>query len=350
MPTVQKTIVMIHPGGLGDVLLAVPAMVRLRTRFPGHRLLLCAEDQIARLLLACSIIDAWISVQGRDCADLFAGTESVMGRPQTWLEDCDLAIGWMQDPDGKLSETLKAVGVREVIVRSPFSMSIRATHQRDRFLETINEEPSDDEGDALFTVAESILHLGRACLEAGGISTGQLLAVIHPGSGSAHKCVASETLATVINALQISGAVPVVLQGPADQDPVERLLQSCVNPPTLLKGLDLLTVAGVLAQARLFVGLDSGVTHMAGLMGVRIVALFGPTDPAQWAPQGAHVTVVQGGPCLCRSWSDVSRCKEKPCLDIQQDYLVAQCLACLKEAPVQQRIPPACLVTDYLVC
>ena len=199
MPTVRRTIVMIHPGGLGDVLLAVPAMGRLRTRFPNHRLVLCAEDQVARLLLACRIIDAWTSVQGRACADLFAGADSVTGQVQTWLEDCDLAIGWTQDLDGKLNETLKAVGVREVIVRSPFSTAIQATHQRDRFLETINEAPSDDEGDVLLTVTEPILHLGRACLEAAGLSIGQSLVLIHPGSGSAHKCVAPEILAAVVD-------------------------------------------------------------------------------------------------------------------------------------------------------
>ena len=330
MSTVRRTIVMIHPGGLGDVLLAVPAIVRLRTRFLNHQLVLCAEDQIARLLLSCRIIDAWTSVQGQICADLFAGDHSAAGQVQAWLENCDLAIAWTQDLDGKLSESLKAVGVREVIVRSPFSTAIRATHQRDRFLEAINEAPSDDEGAVLLTVTENLLHLGRTCLDAAGISIGQSLGVIHPGSGSAHKCVAPETLATVVLALQISGATPVVLEGPADREPVERLLRSCVNPPIVLKGLDLLTVAGVLAQARLFVGQDSGVTHMAGLMGVRTVALFGPTDPARWAPRGAHLSVVQGAPCLCQSWGEVSQCEKKPCLEIPQDHLVASCLAHLK--------------------
>ena len=318
---------MIHLGGLGDVLLAVPAMARLRTRFPKHRLVLYAEDQVARLLLACRIIDAWSSVEGRACADLFAGADSATCQVQAWLQDCDLAIGWMGDLDGKVSETLKAVGVREVIVRSPFSAAIRATHQRDRFLEAINEAPSDDEGDVLLTMTESLRHLGRACLEAVGPSIGESLVVIHPGSGSAHKCVAPELLASVVVALQISGGTPVILEGPADREPVERLLRSCVNPPIVLKGLDLLNLAGVLAQARLFVGQDSGVTHMAGLMGVRTVALFGPTDPARWAPRGAHVTVVQGASCLCQSWSDVSRCEKRPCLEMPQDPLVALCLA-----------------------
>jgi ADP-heptose:LPS heptosyltransferase len=334
MFTVRRTIVIIHPGGLGDVLLAVPAMVQLRTRFPEHRLVLCAEDQPAKLLLACRIIEAWSSVQGRASAELFAGADSVTGRLRSWLQACDLAIGWMQDLDGRLSETLKAVGAREVIVRSPFSTVIHATHQCDRFLESINAAPSDDEGDVRLTVTESLLHLGRACLEAEGLVSGRPFIVIHPGSGSAHKCVAPEVLASLVISVQNLGATPVVLQGPADQEAVERLLQLGVDPPTVLKGVDILTVAGVLALARLFVGQDSGVTHLAGLIGASTVALFGPTDPNRWAPRGAHVTVVQGAPCLCHSWDEVSQCENKLCLDISRDHLVALCVAHFKEAAV----------------
>jgi ADP-heptose:LPS heptosyltransferase len=339
-------IVMIHPGGLGDVLLAVSAMTRLRTRFPKHRLLLCAEDQVARLLLACGIIDDWISMQGRLCADLFAGASSSMGQVQTWLEDCDLAIGWMEDFDGKLNAILKAVGVRQVVVKSPFCTMIQATHQVDRFLEVLNEAPSDNKGDVLLPVTEPIFRLGQVCLEAAGVSIRQPLVVIHPGSGSAHKCVAPEILASVVVALEISGATPVILEGPTDREMVKRFLRSCVNPPIVLKDLDLLTVAGVLARAQLFVGQDSGITHMAGLIGVHTIALFGPTDPARWAPCGAHVTVVKGPHCLCQSWGDVSRCDEKPCLKIPQDHLTALCLTHLKEAAVRSRTLPGCLVTD----
>ncbi len=341
---------MVHPGGLGDVLLAVPAMVRLRTRFPNHQLVLCAEDQIARLLLACRIIDAWTSVQGLACSDLFAGAGSVAGQVQIWLKDCDLAIGWMQDLDGKLGETLKAAGVREVIVRSPFSTALQSTHQCDRFLEAINEAPVDEGEGVLLPVTEHLYGLGQACLEGVGFANRQPFAIIHPGSGSAHKCVAPKILAAVVTRLQLSGAIPVILEGPADREPVERLLQLCEDPPIVMKGLDLLTVAGVLAQARLFVGQDSGITHLAGLMGVRTVAIFGPTDPARWAPRGAHVTVVQGAPCLCHSWGDVSQCEEKPCLNVSQGHLVALCLTHLKEAAVRPRIESDCLVTDHPVC
>jgi len=341
---------MIHPGGLGDVLLAVPAMVRLRTRFPDHTTVLCAEDHIANLLLACRIIDAWTSVHGRACTDLFAGAGPVTGQVRTWMEDCDLAIGWTQDPDGKLHETLKAAGVREIIMRSPFSTTIRSRHQCDRFLEVINEAPVHEGGDALLTVTESLHRLGQACLGGIGFANGWPFGVIHPGSGSAHKCVAPKTLAAVVNAVQASGAAPVILEGPADGDAVESLLPLCLTPPTVLKGLDVCTVAGVLARARLFVGQDSGITHLAGLMGVRTLAIFGPTDSTRWAPRGAHVTVVQGASCRCRSWGDVSRCEEKPCLKVSQDYLVTLCLTHLKGAAVRRRIESNCLVTDHHVC
>lgn len=326
---------MIHPGGLGDVLLAVPAMARLRIRFPNHRLALCSEDQVARLLLACGTIDDWTSVQGPACADLFAGAASVSGPARTWLENCDLVVGWMEDRDGTLVRTFKSSGVREVILRSPFSAAIQATHQRDRFLEVIREAPSDSEGSTPLAVPEPFFRLGQARLAAAGLTIEQSLVIIHPGSGSAHKCVVPETLASVVAAVLNSGALPVVLEGPADREPVERLLQSCLSPPIVLKGLDLRTVAAVLVHARLYVGQDSGITHMAGLMGVRTVALFGPTDPARWAPSGAHVTVVQGAaPCHCPSWGDVSRCEQKPCLTMPQAYLMALCLARLNEAVV----------------
>jgi heptosyltransferase III len=341
MFTARKTIVIIHPGSLGDVLLAVPAMVRLRTRFPEHWLVLCAEDQPAKLLLACRIIDAWTSMQQRASAELFAGADSVTGQLRSWLEDCDLAIGWIQDLDGRLSETLKAVGAREVIVRSPFSTVIQATHQGDRFLEAINEAPSDDAGGVRLMVTEPLLHLGRACLEAEGLVIGQSLVVIHPGSGSAHKCVALEILASLVISVQNLGATPIVLQGPADREPVECLLRLCVDPPIVLKSVDILTVAGVLALTQLFVGQDSGVTHLAGLIGAPTVALFGPTDPNRWAPRGAHVTVVQGAPCLCQSWDEVSRCKNKPCLEISRDDLVALGLAHLKEGRSGRESHPA---------
>ena len=47
-----------------------------------------------------------------------------------------------------------------------------------------------------------------------------------------------------------------------------------------------------LATARVYIGNDSGITHLAAAVGTPVVALFGPTDPRIWAPRGAHVRVI----------------------------------------------------------
>jgi len=49
-----------------------------------------------------------------------------------------------------------------------------------------------------------------------------------------------------------------------------------------------------LATASLYIGNDSGITHLAAAVGVPVVAIFGPTDPAVWTPRGGRVRVVSG--------------------------------------------------------
>jgi heptosyltransferase III len=52
---------------------------------------------------------------------------------------------------------------------------------------------------------------------------------------------------------------------------------------------DLYDLACWLKRASLYIGNDSGITHLAAAVGVPTIALFGPTDPTVWAPRGAHV-------------------------------------------------------------
>jgi len=54
--------------------------------------------------------------------------------------------------------------------------------------------------------------------------------------------------------------------------------------------------ARILASARLYIGNDSGITHLAAAVGCPTVAIFGPTDPTIWGPQGEKTTVVRGQP------------------------------------------------------
>ncbi len=72
----------------------------------------------------------------------------------------------------------------------------------------------------------------------------------------------------------------------------------CAGPQEPLDGAvrfgNLYDLACWLASARVYIGNDSGITHLAAAAGVPVVAVFGPTDPAMWAPRGERVQVLRG--------------------------------------------------------
>lgn len=104
-------------------------------------------------------------------------------------------------------------------------------------------------------------------------------AVIHPFSGSRRKNWPLERFREV--ARRLGELLPVVW---------------CAGPEEELEGArrfdDLYELACWLAGARLYLGNDSGITHLAAAAGAAVVAVFGPTDPRVWAPRGKRVRVV----------------------------------------------------------
>ena len=117
--------------------------------------------------------------------------------------------------------------------------------------------------------------------------------------------------------LENSGMSLVILSGPADEVQVHTLLdQIPCGVFHLVSIQSLSTVAEVLNRAALYIGHDSGISHLAAMVGTPSIVLFGPTDPANWAPKGDHVTVMSGPPCQCEDWDQVQQCQTKSCLDI----------------------------------
>ncbi len=72
-------------------------------------------------------------------------------------------------------------------------------------------------------------------------------------------------------------------------------------------------LATIIEGARVVAGSDSGAAHLSAGMGVRTLVLFGPSDPARWAPIGARVRVVRGDGEMAkigveRVWRELGEC------------------------------------------
>jgi ADP-heptose:LPS heptosyltransferase len=112
---------------------------------------------------------------------------------------------------------------------------------------------------------------------------------IHPGSGSPAKNWPAERFAAFAATLS-EGRPWLLVEGPADAAIAPRLrdrpnvVVAASLPPRVL--------GAALAEAGVYVGNDSGVSHLAAAWGAPTVALFGPTDPDIWSPLGPCVAIV----------------------------------------------------------
>lgn len=113
---------------------------------------------------------------------------------------------------------------------------------------------------------------------------------IHPGSGSPRKNWPSERFAAVVEAVS-AGRPWLLVEGPAEVTSAATLGE--LPGAVLARELPPRLLGAVLSCAGVYLGNDSGVSHLAAAWGTRTVALFGPTDPEVWAPCGACVRVVR---------------------------------------------------------
>ena len=113
---------------------------------------------------------------------------------------------------------------------------------------------------------------------------------VHPGSGSPRKNWPADRFAALLDT--VAPRAPFLLvEGPADAEAVAVLRR---RPGAVVAhGLPPRMLGAVLSRAGVFIGHDSGVSHLAAAWGTPTVALFGPTDPAVWAPLGPRVAVVR---------------------------------------------------------
>jgi ADP-heptose:LPS heptosyltransferase len=134
-------------------------------------------------------------------------------------------------------------------------------------------------------------------LETAGV-TGDFFGV-HPGSARLEKYWKPERWAEAIAHCQRELNIPCVLTGGKEsfeQSHIaavkEKVHASCVD---LSGKLDLLTLAGIVQRAKLFLSVDSASMHLAAAFRTPQVALFGPTNPFHWHPRHEKAVLVRAG-------------------------------------------------------
>jgi heptosyltransferase III len=276
----------VHPGALGDVLLAVPALRALRAASGG--VILAAQRHLAELVVALGEADAAREFESLRLHALF-GADGPADLPET-----DRLISWFGARDAEFSRRLRAQARGAVVVAPSVSTGLVWAH----LLETCGAPPGEWRGRA--RVAPALVGAGRTALTEAGWDGRRRVIVVQPGAGGVSKRWPADAFAAALAAVgERRDVVLVAHQGPADADAVDAL---SARLPSLVRLREpaLPALAGVLSQAALYLGNDSGVSHLAATVGVPAVVLFTAANLAwrPWAtgPEVMTVTMTRVNP------------------------------------------------------
>ncbi|OGP71004.1 MAG: hypothetical protein A2Z73_07115 [Deltaproteobacteria bacterium RBG_13_60_28] len=325
----MQKILIWHQGALGDLLLAGPALLALSRHYPQARITALGHPERWALLAPTLSLEAVWDSGAAAWAPLFAPDSPLPAVLKERLARFQLALVFSPQPHPTLPARLAQAGVATVA-----------------WLPSWPPEGQEPVGAFL---AARLARLGvRASKkpfrliigddwEDGGprlSGPGPFLAVA-PGSGHDSKNWPLAHYYEVTRALAWEHGLRVVwLTGPAEEGLLPYLQGLTAAQDHLLwANLPLTAVAAALARCRLYLGGDSGLTHLAAAVGVpKVLALFGPTDPRVWAPQGEGVRVLRA-PCPqapCALAREIT-CPDRVCLqNLAPDLVLATASALLR--------------------
>ena len=277
-PLFRRALV-IRGGALGDFLLTLPVLAALRSAEPGARIEVLAYPHIAKLAEAAGMIDAARSIEYGPLAGFFTKGGILDPDLREYFASFDLVISYLFDPDEIFARHLQNCGVRRLL---------RGPHLPQGPAHAIEElaAPLAELGIAEFPrdiIFPSEPASGRADLIA-----------VHPGSGSPVKNWPAARWLELCTGLlaEHPGLRLAVIGGEADQAAVATLRPLSSERTEFWENLPLPDLSRRLQQAMLYLGHDSGVSHLAAVTGTPSLLLFGPTNPSVWAPPHAHSRVI----------------------------------------------------------
>jgi lipopolysaccharide heptosyltransferase II len=335
---------------VGDAMFSIPALNLLRARLPDAEICVLArpwvldlyrgQDFVNRLMcfdangrhrgpLGLERLGRELRAERFDAAVLFQN--AFQAAWLAWRAGIPERIGYARD--GRSPLLTKSVPVP---VRGP-----AAHHEAHYYLELLRGAGWLDAGAAEQPIAPPRLKVSEAdaaraeqFLERCGSPAGSLRVALGPGAafGPAKCWPANRYSAVAQHLAQQYGAHALILGSPADAAVANEVeLGAGPGAINLVGRTAIGELPALLERCALFVGNDSGATHVAAAVGIPVVAVFGPTDPVGSHPLTPRLSVVQRkvacSPCFLRHCPIDHRCMKfletEMVLDAVRKWLVA---------------------------
>ena len=317
-------VTLVRPGALGDTLLALPALALLHAAASGTHLThlthltLIARGDALSLARASGLTDAAWPWELPDWGALFdspgAPRASHSTLAQETLAASDVIVVWAHDPADDLRRRLAELGARRAIIAAPAAPRASDVQHTALWLAETLRPLGVRPPATLAALAEQTPPLrppAEAVAQAEALRRTLRLPertlALHPGSGGAAKRWPAARFAEVAAMARAEGYAPLLLAGEADTQALAETQAALAKRGVIAQtaqGLPVATLAALLARCAGYLGCDSGVSHLAALVGAPTLAVFGPSDPARWAPVGLRAQALP--PPAGSDWPEAS--------------------------------------------
>jgi heptosyltransferase-3 len=301
--------VILQPGAIGDCILTLPLAEFMKEHLDLGGVDMIGHTEYIGILPGRSCIDGIRSIDSIDLHRLFAesGTFDLADRDSlinTFADYCWI-VTFLGEPDSDFEQnlifTVNCSHSAEVITLSMKPPKEFTEHLTDFYSQQLIGQSglslSRRQGrynGCLIRATRADKKKAGELLQEIGVDFDERLVVIAPGSGGVQKCWHLDNFLAVAEELTLRGIEVVFLLGLAELERFDNAtIRDITRVAKCLADLPLTDVCGLLSCADGFVGNDSGITHLAASLGVRTVAVFGPSDPALYRPSGPAVTVFK---------------------------------------------------------
>ena len=285
-------ILIIRGGAIGDFILTLPALKTLREACPHAHIEILGYKHIAAIAQNRFYAQAVRSIEYGPLSGFFAKNSELPVELVDYFATFDLIISYLYDPDGIFESNLRRCGVENLLC-GPAKIVKTSDHAARQLARPIEELGIRvvDLTQKIF-LSEEDRQFGRQFLQA----SSQPIIAIHPGSGSKEKNWPLQNWIDLFSTehWHIKKRYSlIVVSGEADKEQTARLEHTWNDQEVrFAKNLPLPHLAAVLEHS-IFIGHDSGISHLAAAAGANCILLFGPTDPNVWAPRNEKVEVLR---------------------------------------------------------
>ena len=280
----------IIPGAIGDFVLTLPAVAWLRSRLRPDWLELWVSRVNLPLARSLGYADGALALQDTGI-ESYPPAQRCLRRMQTF----DRILSWWGSGNPEFVDRVRAIHPQVDFLRAlPREADLHMVEFRRAQLNRIFESTPGFPATPQIHWTEDE---DRFAGEFWAARPGNLRVAVHPSASGARKRWPAQKFARLGRSLSRDpNRRLLLLEGPLDSDVVNEVRAGLAEDSPRWEPVriqNLARLAAVLSRCQLYIGNDSGITHLAAALGVRTIALFLETDPRVWAPRGPRVQLLR---------------------------------------------------------